>query len=64
MFFNSQKINCPLARMKSFSQNRFLLIPITVSTSSKIALTKKKTLFPLDRKQVLSLKTVTAVEME
>ena len=43
MFFNSQKINCPLARMKSFSQNRFLLIPITVSTSSKIALTKKNT---------------------
>ena len=43
MFSNNQKINCPLARMRSFSQNRFLLIPITVSTSSKIALTKKNT---------------------
>ena len=44
----SQKISCLLARISCFSENCFFLIPITFSTSSKIALTKK-TLFPLGR---------------
>ena len=39
MFSTSRKITCPLARMSSFSQNCFPLIPIMVSTSSE-ALTK------------------------
>ena len=37
----SWKISFPLARMSFFSQNCFFLIPVMVSTSSKIALTKK-----------------------
>ena len=37
----SLKVRCPLAIMSSFSQNCFLLIPIMVSSSSEIALTKK-----------------------
>ena len=41
MFSINRKINCPLARMSSLSQNCFLLIPIMVSASSEIALTKK-----------------------
>ena len=41
MVFTSRKINCPLARISSFSQNCFLFIQIMVSTSSEIALTKK-----------------------
>ena len=44
----SQKISCLLARISSFLENCFFLIPVTFSTSSKIALTKK-TLFPLGR---------------
>ena len=40
MFSTSRKISCPLGRMSCFSQNCFLLIPIMVSSSSKIALTK------------------------
>ena len=44
----SQKISCLLARISCFSENCLFLIPITFSTSSKIALTKK-TLFPLGR---------------
>ena len=51
MFFATQKISCPLARISSFFQNYFLLIPIMVSTSSKIALTKK-ILFLLGTKSV------------
>ena len=45
----SQKISCLLARISSFFENCLFLIPITFSTSSKIALTKK-ILFPLGRK--------------
>ena len=41
MFCTAQKISCPLTRITSFFQNYFLLIPIMVSTSSKIVLTKK-----------------------
>ena len=47
----SQKISCPLARINSFFENCFFLIPIMFSTSSKIALTKK-ILFPLGVKSV------------
>ena len=45
----SQKIICPIERMRSFYENCFLVIPILVSTSCKIALTKKMQ-FPLARK--------------
>ena len=38
---DSQKLSCPLGRMSLFSQNCFLLIPIMVSASSEIGLTKK-----------------------
>ena len=48
MVSTSQKISCPVARISSFL-DCLLLIPIMVSTSSKIALTKK-ILFPLSRK--------------
>ena len=41
MISTSQHIRFPLARMSSFFQNRFLLIPMMVSTSSEIALIKK-----------------------
>ena len=51
MVSTSQKIICPLARISSSLENYLLLIPITVSTSSKIALTKK-ILFSLSRKSV------------
>ena len=47
MVFISQKISCPLATISS-SLDCLLLIPIMVSTSSQIALTKK-ILFPLSR---------------
>ena len=50
MVFTSQKISCPLARINPFL-DCLLLISIMVSTSSKIALTKK-ILFPLNRKSV------------
>ena len=50
MVFTSQKISCPLARISPFL-DCLLLISIMVSTSSKIALTKK-ILFPLNRKSV------------
>ena len=51
MFFATKKISCTLARISSFFQNYFPLIPIMVSTSSKIALTKK-ILFLLGTKSV------------
>ena len=44
----SQKISCPLARINSFFENCLFLIMF--STSSKIALTKKKILSSLGRK--------------
>ena len=47
----SQKISCPLARINSLFENCLFLIPIMFSTSSIIALTKKK-LFSLGRKSV------------
>ena len=50
MVFTSQKISCPLARISPFL-DCLLLISTMVSTSSKIALTKK-ILFPLSRKSV------------
>ena len=50
MIFKSQKISSPLARISSFL-GCLLIIPIMVSTSRKIALTKE-ILFPLSRKYV------------
>ena len=47
----SQKNSCPLARMSSFSQNCFLLIPIMVSTQRKF--TNQKILFPLGKWRML-----------
>ena len=44
----------PLARMRSFFENLFLLIPIMVSISSKIALTKEKYSFYLPENPVPS----------
>ena len=38
---DSRKLSSPLGRMSLFSQNCFLLIPIMVSASSEIGLTKK-----------------------
>ena len=46
-----RKSSFPPARISCFFQNCFLLIPIMVSTSSKIVLTKK-ILFPLGAKSV------------
>ena len=49
MASSSQKIRYPLARISSFIENCFLLIPKMVSTSSKIAFFIK-ILFPQGRK--------------
>ena len=43
MVSTSQKISCSVARISSSFENCFLQISIMVSTSSKIALTKKNT---------------------
>ena len=43
MVSTSQKISCSVARISSSFENCFLQIPIMVSTSSKIVLTKKNT---------------------
>ena len=51
MVSTSQKTSCPLARISSFFENCFPLIPIMASTSRKIALIKK-TPFPLGIKSV------------
>ena len=41
MVSNSPEISCPIARISFSFENCFLLIPIMVSTSRKIALIKK-----------------------
>ena len=45
------KTSCPPARISSFFENSFPLIPVIDSTSRKISLIKK-TPFPLDRRSV------------
>ena len=51
MISTSPKNSCPLARMSSFSQNCFLLIPIMVSTEWNS--TDQKVLFPLGKWRIL-----------
>ena len=51
MVSTSQNVSCPLASISSFFKNCFLLITIMVSTSRRLALTKK-ILFPLGKKPV------------